>query len=130
MKGCFVELLGGVAGGQAQQTAKLFRLLLIFFGVEQEFYAVIIAAAMAHHASGADRPAGKWRREFNRNFVAGLQFQSGKYQDAALTHVIATARHYFGRSVIGKDDPNGQVEPEPLPAPENCSFCRSFATWD
>src|SRR6476646_589695 len=84
-------LFGGVAGGQTQQTTKLFRLLLVFFGVQQELYAVIVAAAMAHHASRADRPAGKWRSKFNGNFVPGLQFQARKHQDAALRHIIATA---------------------------------------
>jgi len=123
VKDCFgPALLGGVAGGKAQQTAKLFRLLLVFFGVQQELYAVIIAAAMAHHASRAHWPAGKWRRKFNGDFVPGLQFQTGKHQNASLRHIIATSGHYLGGSVLGKNEPYGKIEPVPLPAPENCSF--------
>ena len=123
-------LLGGVAGGKAQQTAKLFRLLLVVFGVQQELDAVIVAAAMAHHASCANRSAGKWRRKFNGDFVPGLQFQTGKHQDSSLTHIVSTAGHYLGGSVLGKNEPYGKIKPVPLPAPENCSFWRSLATWD
>src|SRR6476646_9020922 len=94
-------LLCGVAGGQAKQSAKLFCLLLVFFSIEGEFNPVIVAAAMAHQTSGANRSGSKRRRKFNQDFIAGLELHAGKHQDAAFTHVISAACHYFRGAVMG-----------------------------
>src|SRR5438270_13333047 len=119
---CVGALLCGVAGGQAKQSAKLFCLLLIFFAIARELNAVVVATPMAHQASRANGSSGKRRRKFNQDFVAGLELHTGKHQDAAFTHIIAPARHYFCRSVMRMNEPDRKVEPVPLPASENRSF--------
>jgi hypothetical protein len=123
---CFVfgvaTLLCGVASGQAKQSAKLFCLFLVFFGIVRELNPVVVAAAMAHQTSRADRSSGKRRRKLNQHFVAGLELHAGKHQDAAFRHISSPAGHYFGRSVLGMNEPDRKIEPVPLPASENRSF--------
>src|SRR6478735_7338727 len=123
---CMSALFCGVAGGQAKQSAKLFCLLLVFFCIQQELNAIVVAAAMAHQASGADWAAGKRRRKLDQHFVAGLKLHAGKHQDAALRHIISTAGHYFGGSVFGMKEPNRKIEPVLLPAAESFSRKSSF----
>src|SRR5262249_59286124 len=83
-----------------------------------------------------DGSGGKWWRKLDGNFVAGLELDSGKDQDAAFAHVIAAAAHDPGVSVMRVDEPDGYVKPVPLPTPEDCFFlgssrarmgCRTYA---
>jgi hypothetical protein len=85
---------------------------------------------MPNNSSGTNRSCGKWRCKFNQDLVVGFKLHPGKHQHAALTHVISSASHYFCGSFMGMNEPDRKVKPVPLPAPENCSFWRSLATWD
>src|SRR5436309_9078231 len=105
----------------AQQCAKFICLFLIGGGFGNEFHFVVVASAMAHNATGANRIAGIRLGEFDEDFASGVQFDPGKIQHSAFADVVGAATRDAGAGIAGNDEPYGQIEPVSLPAPEDRS---------
>lgn len=93
----------------AEHSFNLVHALIVVIAFGDEFNAVPIADAISYEAAHADRTAGVWRRELDRDLSADRQFGSGKDSHASVIEFGAAAGRdrSFGRAL--GDHPNGDV---------------------
>src|SRR5579864_4638891 len=98
-----------------QKIAEARGLFFLFRRVPQKFDTVFIAFTVPDNSADANRLARIRRREFHKDLIAVLEFDSGKNEQATLADVAATAIHDRGLLTM-HDQTQREIESESLPA--------------